>query len=344
MKIAIVTNQVPFVQGGAEFLCENLKNKLIEYGHESQVIKLPFSWFPQDRIIESILAAQFTRLENTDKVIAMKFPAYFTDHPNKQLWLMHQFRQCYDLWGTEYQFISNDQNGQSIRDCVMNADNSLFRSQSTPIYTISPVVSERLQKFNGVESQYLCPPLNNEEIYYFKEYGDYVFYPSRVNKSKRQHVAIEAMQYVKSGVKLVVAGKGDTEQDEKFLLELIEKYNLSNKVKYLDRFISEKEKADLYAGCLAVAYIPVNEDYGYITLEAFKSHKPVITFTDSGGPNIVVRNDYTGIVTDPDPKELAKAMDMLYNNRKAASEFAQNAPVLLDKLGINWESIIKRLV
>jgi glycosyltransferase involved in cell wall biosynthesis len=115
-------------------------------------------------------------------------------------------------------------------------------------------------------------------------------------------------------------------------------------VKYLDRFISEKEKADLYAGCLAVAYIPVNEDYGYITLEAFKSHKPVITFTDSGGPNIVVRNDYTGIVTDPDPKELAKAMDMLYNNRKAASEFAQNAPVLLDKLGINWESIIKRLV
>jgi glycosyltransferase involved in cell wall biosynthesis len=345
VKIAIVTNQVPFVQGGAEFLVENFKKKLIEYGHEAQVIKLPFSWYPQDRIIDSMMAAKLTRIENTDKVIAMKFPAYYVEHPNIQIWLIHQFRQCYDLWGTEYQFLSNDNKGQKIRDCIIHADNEFFRSQTAPIYTISPVVSKRLKKYNGVDSQYMCAPLNNEEIFYFKEYGDFIFYPSRVNHSKRQHVAVEAMRYVRSDVKLVLAGKGDTKKDEEYIKELIDKYELSLKVEYINRFISEQEKADLFASCLAAVYIPVQEDsYGYVTLEAFKSQKTVITFTDSGGTDIVIKDGYTGVITDPDPKELAGAMDALYNNRKRARELSINAPALLDKLGINWETIIKRLV
>ena len=345
MKIAIVTNQVPFVQGGAEFLVDNFKKKLIEYGHEAQVIKLPFSWYPQDRIIDSIMAAKLTRIEDTDKVIAMQFPAYYVEHPNKQIWLIHQFRQCYDLWGTEYQSLSNDTEGQKIRECIIHADNKLFKSQTAPIYTISPVVSGRLKEFNGIDSQYMCAPLNNAEIFYFKEYGNYIFYPSRVNHSKRQHVAIEAMRYTKSNVKLVIAGKGDTKQDEQFLKELIKKHELSSKIEYLDRFISEQEKADLFAGCLAAVYLPVQEDsYGYVTLEAFKSQKTVITFTDSGGTDIVIKDGYTGIVTEPDPKELACAMDTLFKNKKKARELALNAPMLLDKLGINWETIIKRLV
>ena len=345
MKIAIVTNQVPFVQGGAEFLVNNLKMKMIEYGHEAQVIKLPFSWYPQDRIIDSMMATKLTRIENTDKVIAMKFPAYYVEHPNKQIWLIHQFRQCYDLWNTEYQFLSNDAEGHKIRECIINADNELFRFQTAPIYTISPVVSERLKEYNYIDSEFMCAPLNNANIFYFKEYGDYIFYPSRVNHSKRQHIAIEAMRYTKSDVRLVIAGKGDSRQDELFLMELIERYELSSKVEYLNRFISEQEKADLFAGCLAAVYLPVQEDsYGYVTLEAFKSQKTVITFTDSGGTDIVVKDDHTGIVTEPDPKELAHAMDTLYNNKKKARELALNAPALLDKLGINWETIMKRLV
>ena len=345
MKIAIITNQVPFVQGGAEFLVENLKKKLMEYGHEAQIIKLPFCWYPQDRIIDSMMAAKLTRIENADKVIAMKFPAYYAEHPNKQIWLIHQFRQCYDLWGSEYQFFTNDAEGQKIRDCIIHADNELFRSQNAPVYTISPVVSKRLKEYNGIDSQYMCAPLNNEEIFYFKEYGDYIFYPSRVNHSKRQHIAIEAMRYVKSDVKLVIAGKGDSKKDEESLKELIVKYELSSKVEYISRFISEQEKADLFASCLAAVYIPVQEDsYGYVTLEAFKSQKTVITFTDSGGTDIVIKDGYTGIVTEPDPKELAGAMDTLYNNKKKVQELAMNAPVLLDKLGINWDTILKRLV
>ncbi len=345
MKIAIVTNQVPFVQGGAEFLVENLRKKIDEYGHEAQVIKLPFSWYPQDRIIESMIAARLTRIENADKVIAMKFPAYYIEHPKKQIWLIHQFRQCYDLWGTEYQLLTNDSKGLNIRDSIIHSDNELFKSQKSPIYTISPVVSKRLKEFNGIDSQYMCAPLNNEEIFYFKEYGDYIFYPSRVNHSKRQHIAVEAMRYVKSNVKLVIAGKGDTEDDEKYLQSLIKKYGLTSTVTYLNRFISEQEKADLYAGCLAAVYLPVQEDsYGYVTLEAFKSQKTVITFNDSGGTDIVVKDGTTGLISNPDPKELAHNMDELYNNKNKARELALNAPELLNSLGINWETIMERLV
>jgi len=65
--------------------------------------RIPFRWDPPEKILESILACRLMRLPNVDRVIAFKFPAYFLPHDNKILWLVHQFRQAYDLWGTPYQ-------------------------------------------------------------------------------------------------------------------------------------------------------------------------------------------------------------------------------------------------
>lgn len=344
MKIGIVTSMVPFVYGGAEFLNENLKLKLEEHGHQAQIIKLPFSWYPQGKLVDGIVAAKLTKIENVDKIIALKFPFYHIPHPNKQIWLVHQFRQAYDLRNTEYNFISKDTDGENIINTIIKSDNKLFSNQKK-IYTISPIVSERLKQYNGFDSQPLCCPLNNEEIFYFQEYGDYIFYPSRVNASKRQYLAVEAMRYTKTNVKLVLAGKGDTLEDEQRIFSLIEKYNLSSKVTYINRFITDKEKADLYAKSLSSLYLPFNEDsYGYVTLEAIASKKSVITLTDSGGTDYIIKDSKTGIVTDPNPEDIARKMDYLYSNKKIIPQYVDNAEQLLNKLGINWNTIIERLV
>ena len=50
------------------------------------------------------------------------------------------------------------------------------------------------------------------------------------------------------------------------------------------RYISDEEKLRLYANCLGVIYPPLDEDYGYITLEAMLAQKPVVTTRDAGGP------------------------------------------------------------
>ncbi len=345
MKIAIVNNMVPFLYGGAEFLADSLADKFNEYGHQAQVIRLPFAWGSAAQIAESMLAVRLTRLMNTEKVIALKFPAYYIEHPNKTLWLLHQFRQAYDLQNTEYDFFTQEHEYQKLKKAIHKSDNECFSGLTGRIYTNSEVVSERLMKYNNIPSKVLYPPLMESELYDCKECGDYIFYPSRVNHSKRQHMAVEAMRYVKSGVKLVIAGKGDSADDEKRIFELIEKYALHDKVTYMNRFISQQEKADLFANCLGGIYIPYDEDsYGYVTLEGIHSGKPMISCYDAGGTYVVVKDNETGYMTESTPKALAAAMDKLYNNKPKAIEMGRNGMQLLKELGITWDNVIRSLL
>lgn len=346
MKIAVVNNMVPFLYGGAEFLADSLCKKLEEYGHQSQLITYPFAWTPKSSILESIMAVRLNRLENADLVIALKFPAYYIDHPNKKLWLLHQFRQAYDLHGTEYgMFDDNNPDDKVLRQSIINMDNRILRPLEGRIFTNSHVVSDRLLQFNGIKSEVLYPPLMDASLYSITgEYGDYIFYPSRVNYSKRQHMAVEAMRYTKSNVKLILAGKGDSPKDEQYVIDLIDKYGLQDKVTYLNRFISEQEKVELFQSALAGIYIPYDEDsYGYVTLEGFQAGKAMISCTDAGGTDVVVKDEVTGYMTDPTPQALAEAMDKLYYDKDNARQMGMNGLPLLEELGITWEHVIRRL-
>lgn len=345
MKIAILNTLIPFIYGGAEIHADSLKRKLIEYGHEAQVIRTPpFSYWPLDNIIDGIMAARLTRLINIDMMIGMKFPSYLIPHENKKIWLQHQFRQAYDFANTPYDPFTPDGHSQRIKQTIIETDNFYLKPLEGKIFTISQTTADRLKKYNSINATPLYPPIVNEELYYLGECGNYLFYPSRVNAAKRQKLLVEAIQYTKSNVKLVLAGKGDTPQDEEEILRLIEKYNVKEKVKYLNYFITEKEKVDLYANSLGVVFIPIDEDYGYITIEAFVSSKPVITCTDSGCPASFVHNGQCGYVVDSNVQELAAAMDRLFNDTKSATEMGQNAKLRLRELNINWNTVIERLL
>lgn len=343
MKIAIVTNCVPFIYGGAEFLADSLKDKLIEYGHKAQVIQVPFAWEPSSRVLEHILACRLLKIGNTDRVIALKFPAYYIEHDNKVLWLLHQFRQAYDLWDTPYQGIPSTPEGFKIREAIINSDNK-YLSEVKKIYTNSKVVSNRLKKFNNIESEVLFPPLMESEKFYCSDYGDYIFYPSRISHSKRQYLAIESMKYTKSDVKLIIAGSPDSKSDLEYIVSLVEKNKLENKVKIIGNFISQEEKAEFFANSLGNIYIPFDEDsYGYVTLEAYHSKKPVISCTDSGGTDVVVKDGITGFMVEPEAKAIAEAMDKLYFDKKLAQKMGESGLENLFSLNITWDNVIERL-
>src|SRR6202161_2315484 len=139
MKGAIGNNQAPFVRGGAELLAEWLSAKLQQYGHQAEIVRIPFQWNPPERIVDHMLAARLVRLANVERVVALKFPAYYVPHENKVLWLLHQFRQVYDLWGTSFQGIPNTPTGHSIRDAVVEADR-IHLKEAKRIYTNSKIV------------------------------------------------------------------------------------------------------------------------------------------------------------------------------------------------------------
>lgn len=339
MKVAIVNNQAPFVRGGAELLADWLHDKLEQYGHESEVVRLPFQWNPPERIIDHMLAARLVRIANVNRVVALKFPAYYVPHENKVLWLLHQFRQAYDLWGTPYQDLPDTPAGHSIREAIFAADERHL-AEAKRIYTNSEIVGHRLSYYSGLPSQVLFPPLPDASAYRCEDYGDYFFLPSRITAGKRQHVAAEAMAHVASSARLVIAGQPESQADRERLAAVIREHDLQDRVEVIDRWIEEEEKLRLLAGARGVVYLPFGEDsYGYVTLEAFHARKPVITFTDSGGTLELVQDRRNGRVVDG-VRELAQALDELTEDRALAESMGAAALQTIDELEISWDRVI----
>ena len=99
---------------------------------------------------------------------------------------------------------------------------------------------------------------------------------------------------------------------------------------------------ELYAGALGVIFPPYDEDYGYVTLEAFLSGKPVVTTTDAGGPNEFVVDGENGRVTAPDAQALGSALAGLHGDRRGAAALGDAG---YDRARqVTWTGVIERLV
>src|SRR5207302_3351770 len=103
MRILIATVKIPFIRGGAELLAESLEAALLGAGHEAEIVRIPYKWYPAERIIDHMLACRLMDLTESsgtkvDLLIGLKFPAYYIHHDNKVLWILHQHRQAYELW------------------------------------------------------------------------------------------------------------------------------------------------------------------------------------------------------------------------------------------------------
>lgn len=345
MRVAIATVQVPFEYGGAEFLAANLKYQLMERGYEAEIVTIPFKWHSSKALLNSMRMARLLDLSEVkgkriDLLIALKFPIFYTDHQNKVLWLLHQHREAYELWDTDYHGMDKMPDGQRLRRLIMHHD-SRHISQCKNIYTISATVSERLMKYNGIASTPLYHPPFGHEQFHFQSVGDYIFCPARLEDLKRQLILIQALIYTKSPVKVVLAGKGNQAYINK-MKEITERYSLQDKVQFLG-WISEEEKRSYFANALAVYYGPFQEDYGYVTLESFFSAKAVITHIDSGGPLEFVKHGINGFVVNADPMAVAESIDFLYHHKQMAKKMGVNGLDMVKGLHLNWDSVIEKL-
>jgi glycosyltransferase involved in cell wall biosynthesis len=343
MKVAVLNTSVPFLRGGAEHLADSLMRELSVRGHDVELVKVPLRWSTTDDVAESMFAAASLRIPKADRVIGLKFPAYLVPHHNKVIWLLHQFRQVYDLWGTPLQDFPTTTSVTRLRQAVRAADDLAF-SEARSVYCNSATTAQRLLRFNGRRSSVMLAPHGNPDGFHGGEFGDYLLAIGRITMGKRQRLLIEAMAEVRSHVHLVVAGAPETSGDLRLLQDLIDQNGLNSKVELIPRFISEQEKIALLSGALAVAYLPVDEDsYGYVTAEAMLSGKPVLTTTDSGGVLELVEHEVTGLVVEPAPSEIARAIDFLAAATVAA-ELGAAAYDRVRKLDLSWDRTIDRLL
>jgi len=312
-------------------------------GHQVERVYLPQVDHP-DLLFQQMAAYRWVDLSAADRVICFRPPAHFISHPHKILWFIHHIRVFYDLWDSEYRGFPDDHTHQGMRDALVAAD-TVALGEAKRVFANSKVVAARLKRYNGVDSEVLYPPVFAPERFHCRQFNDEIVYVCRMEHHKRQHLLIQAMCHTKTPVRLRLSGKCGGKPYAQELRTLIKQGGLGKRVILEDRWISENEKIDRLADCLAAAYLPLDEDsYGYPSVEASHAGKPILTTTDSGGVLELVQDGINGLVVEPNPVALGAALDALYRDKAKASAMGGAARERLSALNISWSHVLQRLL
>jgi glycosyltransferase involved in cell wall biosynthesis len=339
--VLVCEAQVPFVHGGAEVHVRQLVNELRARGYATELVSVPFKWYPKEEILPHAAAWRLLDLSESngrpvDLVIGTKFPSYFARHPNKVAWLIHQYRAAYELCGTEYSDFAHTELDVGLRDTLTKLDSQML-GECRALFTNARNTASRLAKFNGLSAEPLYHPPKLASRLVGGPYTDYVLSVGRLEAVKRVDLIVAAMAQVPSQIRLVVAGDGTQRQNAE---RTAEQAGVADRVTFLGN-VGDDQLVELYARALAVVYPPYDEDFGYVTLEAFLARKPVITCVDSGGPNEFVIDDVNGFVCAPNPDELASAMNRLAATPAKAAALGDAGREVATT--ITWDGVIEKL-
>ncbi len=341
--IVVVTSSPPLAEGGHLVMARELVRALNEEGHEAGLVVTPQNRF--GRQASAYLAAWCTDVglaheeRKVDQVISLRFPGYAVQHPNHVLWLNHRMREYYDLWQQFSAHVSwKGQIKERTRRAIIHRVDRHLLNKMQRRFVISGTVQARLTRFGGIQSDVLYPPPPKRD-YRHDTYGNYLFGISRLSPLKRFDLVLRALaEPVATGIKCVIAGEG---AELNALVTLRNHLQLEQRVQFVGR-LSEADMIGHLANCGAVVFPPFNEDYGFVTVEAFMCGKPVITCTDSGGPSELVRDGENGYVTAPTAEALAVAMRRVMDDRLLAARLGEAGYATASRM--TWSAAVRRLL
>jgi glycosyltransferase involved in cell wall biosynthesis len=341
-RVLVCEAQVPFVHGGAELLVRGLVDELRRQGYRAERVSIPFKWYPKEELLAQGAAWRLIDLSEAngariDAVIATKFPTYYVRHPHKVTWLCHQYRAIYDLIGTPYSEFTHQEADVRLRDRLIALDREML-SESARLFSIARNVTTRLERYNGLTAEPLYHPPPLAKLLRGGSSGDYVLSVGRLEANKRVDLIIRALAHTDRSVRLLVAGEGPLRDR---LAEIATAANVADRVTFAGG-VDDEQLSRLYAGALAVVFPPFDEDYGYVTLEAFLAHKPVVTTSDAGGPLEFVEDGVNGFVAQPTPESIGAAIAQLAADRARARRLGDAG---YDRArAITWDGVVARLM
>lgn len=333
---------MPFVQGGAELHVRALVDQLLGRGYEVETVAIPFRPQPKSELLAQAAAWRLLDLSSSnaqpiDLLIATRFPSYFARHPRKVAWVIHQHRAAYELCGTAYSDFEHSEEDVGLRQRLIDLDARTL-NECRHVFTNAQNTANRLQKFNGVAAEALYHPPPLADRLHAGPYGDYVLVVGRLETVKRADLAIRAFAHVPPPARLIVVGDGSQRGAAE---------RIAAESETADRIVfagtaGDEQLVALYAGALGVVYAPYDEDYGYVTLEAFLSGKPVVTATDSGGTLEFVVDGGNGFVCPPEPAAIGSAISRLAGDAGLAARLG-NAGLARART-ITWDGVVEKLL
>lgn len=323
-------------------IARSLAQALRDAGHSADIVVTPQNRF--GRQASAYLATWLTDVGSADghpidQVISLRYPSYAVRHPNHVCWLNHTMREYYDMWPrfTAGLGVSGRAKERLRRTLIHAADRYLLTRNVRKVFVQSQTIRQRLAIWPELQSTVLYPPAP-QRPYRFEGWGDYVFMVSRLTPLKRADLFLEALARPEAaGVRAVLAGDGS---ERERLEALVRQRGLADRVTLTGR-LSDDQLLDHLARCRVVCFPPLEEDYGFVTAEAFASHKAVITCRDSGGPAELVEDEVSGFVCEPTPAALAVALARAMRGDGSAERLGTTAFAAGARL--NWADTVKAL-
>ena len=333
---------MPFADGGAELHVGSLIAQLRQRGYAVEQVAIPFRPQAKSEILAQAAAWRLLELsvsneQPIDLLIATRFPSYFARHPRKVAWVIHQHRTAYELCGTPYSDFGHTEADVGLRRQLLDLDRRML-GECRRVFTNAQNTANRLAKFNGVAARALYHPPPLADRLRPGDYGSYVLVVGRLEAVKRPDLAIRALAYVPAPMRLVIVGEGSQRE---FAERAATEAGVGDRVVFAGA-ASADELAGLYADARAVVYAPFDEDYGYVTLEAFLSAKPVVTATDSGGTLEFVHDGENGFVCAPEPAAIGHAIGQLAGDLDLARRLGRNG--LARAKQVTWDGVVEQLV
>jgi len=341
-RIAVVTSSPPMAEGGHMVIARELTRALRDSGHDASIVVTPQNRF--GRQASAYWATWLTDVTSTegkpiDQVISLRYPSYAVRHPHHVCWLNHTMREYYDLWERFRQPLSPQGRVQeSIRRAAIHAtDRYLLTRNVTRLFVQSRTIQQRLGMWPNLRSTVLYPPAPLR-AYRCDGYAGSFLFISRLEPLKRADLAIRAVAAAGARASLEVVGDGvERAALERLAVEL----GVAPRITFTGR-LSDAEMLTRLAGCRAVVFPPLWEDYGFVTVEAFAARKAVITCQDSGGPAELVRDGVNGFVCDATPEAVAAAMTQLLDDPALAERLGAEA--FAAGSALTWPETIGQLV
>ncbi len=314
------------VDGGHMVIARSLVQALREAGHAADIIVTPQNRFGRQGA--AYLATWLTDVgrsgaERIDQVISLRYPSYAVRHPRHVCWLNHTMREYYDLWDSFSATLSPQGRVKERlrRTAIHVADRYLLTRNVSRLFVQSKTIQERLKIWPELKSEVLRPP-PPQRPYRCDGYGDEIFMVSRLTPLKRADLLIRALAVpIANRVRAIIGGDGE---ERERLIALARELRVSDRVTIAGP-LTDAQLIDHLARCRAVCFPPRDEDYGFVTAEAFASAKAVITCRDSGGPAELVEHGINGLICDPTPESLAAALTLVMEDRGRAETMGRAA-------------------
>lgn len=176
--------------------------------------------------------------------------------------------------------------------------------------------------YNGVDKKILNKNSNLNELPKGIKKNRYLLYVGEIEKSKNVGIIIEAFNLLTNNIKdelsVVIAGRKGNDYSN--LIELVNKYNLNDKIKILD-YVSDEELNSLYKNCNAFIFPSLFEGFGLPIIEAMASKVPVISSNSTCLPEVA--GDAALLFNPNNNEELKIAIEKIILNENISNKLIE---------------------